>query len=214
LNKQYYFDCCCSACTTEKDGSDFRCTSTRCKGARLKREGAPRCLLVCPECGVRCEEDELHQKLQLAEMFYLRGRQLLDSLQSAGEEDDTEQTLPNAVKCFGHSLRIRKEVLHPLHKTIAQSEDAMAQTFGMLSNYTEAARHCENSIRILEQIFEKFSTEVGEEYYKLATLWFNAGDAQRAGQAIDEACRILLALHGPQHPPLAHLASMRSVLPL
>ncbi len=116
--------------------------------------------------------------------------------------------------CFLHSLKLRKKYLHPFHKELARTYDALAETHSNLGHFEEAAQCCQSSIAILEKIFGEYSMELAYEYCKLAQLMFHAKQTAKTLEVIEKAEAIFGALEGRtrENASLKDLRQMKAFL--
>jgi cytochrome c-type biogenesis protein CcmH/NrfF len=131
-----------------------------------------------------------------------------------------------ALKGFENCVNLRLKLYQPFHGKIAEVEDALAETLATLGDYGKAASHSANSIASLRYLFqisrsnqpsypfslswsssafsferpltekERGCVELGQEYFKLAQLFFNSKKVQEAWNAIENAILIHLTCCG------------------
>jgi hypothetical protein len=206
LQSQYFFLCKCDACTSDGK-TEFNylvCPVENCKEElQVNREALQQKnvqILWCNKCGMKIEMASLKKEIQLAKQFFERGEQSMN-------QDDLE----NALKCFQFSLNIRMKYLHPFHQELAKTFDAIARAYSAKRDFVNAAANCANSVRILERIYGFWTLEMGNEYFKLAQLYFNARKTREALEALERAESIISTL-AASSPLLNEIKEMKKAL--
>lgn len=145
-------------------------------------------VIVCG-CGQEVDIRVVQREIKLAREFYERARRALDD----GGDGDVER----AAQSLAHALRLRAKYLHPQHRELGRTHDALAEAHARLGRYEAAATHLERAVVVLESRFAPFSFELADQYAKLAQAWFNArSDPRRTLAWIDKAERVWTVLTG------------------
>ncbi|XP_061418092.1 SET and MYND domain-containing protein 4 [Lethenteron reissneri] len=209
LRSQYRFECACAACAEEEERGGppphdaFLCESC---GSFLKR-GGESTLVEEMECSsVRCRLRFPRAPL-LASHAELRA--LVARARSAFEEHGKPEV---ASEVLGECLRRGRGLLNPLHATLGEASDCLAQVLAAQGRWEDAARHLRSSLVSVEARFGPGSPETAYELFKLTQLLFN-GRQVREALEVEERAAALLSLHfGEDHPPVQELRDMRRCL--
>ncbi|KAK7469794.1 hypothetical protein BaRGS_00036171 [Batillaria attramentaria] len=175
LKTQYFFECCCEACTGIKD--DFSlCESLKCQhcGNSMAVHQEVR---VCPNCHRTCDMAVMLQQLETADKRFADG---IEKLERGNHAD----ALASLLSC----LRIRQSVMADDHRELGQTHDALAQCLAVSGRYAEAADHLTSSLRVTESLYGADSVELTRELHKMAEVQVNAG---RPREALRTATRAL-----------------------
>jgi len=214
LKKQYFFDCICSACLEESEASphSFACPtcSLPIKEGALGKESKLSKPYHCRRCKAEVDGSKLDTECQTANDLYKNARLVIDYL-SEQEELHLER-MKKPEEQLLQCLEIRKRTLYKYHPDIAQVEDALAQLYAVHEDYNNAAKHCKISIDIQKHLFGEESVEMGHEYFKLAQLLFNGGEALEAMNTIERAKLLLSKSYGSDYETMMELEKMRKVL--
>eukprot|EP01102_Stenamoeba_stenopodia_P013713 TRINITY_DN4481_c0_g1_i2.p1 TRINITY_DN4481_c0_g1~~TRINITY_DN4481_c0_g1_i2.p1 ORF type:complete len:473 (-),score=60.23 TRINITY_DN4481_c0_g1_i2:128-1546(-) len=193
LKQQYCFECHCSACSREDNvdhsNTQFKCPRGCDDTLKLKTTQESRDELQCFSCGAKASSNELLRIVSMGDQFYQKGRTFL-----------TDKQPEKAYNAFKHACSFRSKVFHSYHKSVAETEDAMAESAALMGKFGDATDHVENSIKALRRLFDVDQCppsaigvlELGHEYFKLAQVAFNARRAESAMNAIKTARAILL----------------------
>lgn len=150
-------------------------------------------MIVCG-CGEEVDIRVVQREIKLAREFYERARRALDG---GGGDGSGDGDVERAAQSLAHALRLRAKYLHPQHRELGRTHDALAEAHARLGRYEAAATHLERAVAVLESRFAPFSFELADQYAKLAQAWFNARrDPRRTLAWIDKAERVWTVLTG------------------
>ncbi|XP_032823454.1 protein-lysine N-methyltransferase SMYD4 isoform X2 [Petromyzon marinus] len=209
LRSEYRFECACAACAEEEERGGphphdaFLCESC---GSFLKRGGESTPVDEMECSSVRCGRRFSRAPL-LASHAELRA--LVARARSAFEEHGKPEV---ASKVLAECLRRGRSLLNPLHATLGEASDCLAQVLAAQGRWEDAARHLRSSLVSVEARFGPGSPETAYELFKLTQLLFNGRRAREALE-VEERAAALLSLHfGEDHPPVQELRDMRRCL--
>ncbi|EDO35173.1 predicted protein [Nematostella vectensis] len=207
LYKQYFFTCQCSACTSDEEMENTRlCFSAfacpRCK-CPMKTSPLEPSLARCQNKKCTLEksiEEELSHSRQAELLFFKAVR----TMERIGVQE--------ALGLFQECLRTRTQILHPHHKDLAETHDALARCYAMIGDFKLASQHCLQSSEAVEKAFGSTSVEYAHELHKLSQLLFNDRQAKKALPMIDKAASLLATYYGRNHPDVQELVEMKACL--
>ncbi|XP_065831641.1 SET and MYND domain-containing protein 4-like [Oscarella lobularis] len=176
LREQYYFDCVCSACSTEE-------ASERELGHRFVD------LFVCGRCNgllKACDDENVGSCSTCKKSFIMKkkfdnydaAQKIFDAAEVHKENNDFDRALTKYHQC----LKIHKSLLHKSSKTLGRTHDSIAEVYANLGLFKKASEHCQASCVTVELIFGEASMELANELLKLAQLYFNSRQAKEALQ--------------------------------
>lgn len=151
--------------------------------------------MIACECGHRVDIRTIQREIKLAKEFFEKARQSMSSTRA-----DIERT----IQSYNHSFRIRTRYLHPLHRELGRTHDALAEALARVGRYEEAAKHLERAVAALEVVLPQYSFELADQYFKMAQLWFNARRAATADSWASKAERVWRILIGADPSDLAN----------
>ncbi|XP_054857256.1 SET and MYND domain-containing protein 4 isoform X2 [Eublepharis macularius] len=166
LLSQYFFECQCLPCRSERGSSSQRSASQhgvfRCPAcqAPLQGEGMLHCSREA--CKVQISEDRLQHQLHELQQLTKTALELLDNSQP-------DRSVKLLLRCRLEARRL----LSPEHLMVGEMEDHLAQAYVTLGKWQEAAGHLHSSIQVVEAHYGPSSIEVGQELFKLAQVLFN-----------------------------------------
>jgi tetratricopeptide (TPR) repeat protein len=151
-------------------------------------------------CGHQADIRVVQREIKLAREFFDRARATLDADTNGGS--DGAGDVERAAQSLTHALRLRAKYLHPLHRELGRTHDALAEAHARLGRYEAAATHLERAVTVLESVFPPFSFELADQYAKLAQAWCHArSDPRRALAWVDKAERLWTVLTGSAATP-------------
>ncbi|KAM9320296.1 SET and MYND domain-containing protein 4 [Gastrophryne carolinensis] len=229
LKDQYFFVCCCKACTEEgtltaKAPCDFCCAQCH---AALEGEKELHC--VGESCSYAVRRPQLELRLQQLQHVVHRAQQQLQD----GHPGDSSLTITAhisvnwpeklialfhtsdrdvAISMLASSLSEASEFLFDNHVLYGEIFDQLAQAEVSKGDWATAAGHLRRSIQLVEQRYGASSLELGQEMFKLAQILFNGCRVTEAMSTIVKAQHILSLHYGPEHCLVQELQEMKTCL--
>ncbi|XP_072021683.1 SET and MYND domain-containing protein 4-like [Amphiura filiformis] len=206
LQEQYFFTCNCTACESNTDDStsDEACDwskAYRCPNCEGPIEVLGNGHQKCGKCGEDINDQVLKQQEVKATRLFSQALEFLHG-------SDFEGCISALRPCY----EIRTKVLYKYHKDMAETQDCMARCYASLGKFSEAGDHLASSLVIIEKIFGEDSIEVAHELHKLAQIYFNGKEVEKARDVIDKALRLFILHYGSTHELVEELSQMKQCL--
>ncbi|XP_072014790.1 SET and MYND domain-containing protein 4-like [Amphiura filiformis] len=206
LKEQYFFTCNCTACESNTDDStsDEACDwskAYRCPNCEGPIEVLGNGHQKCGKCGEDINDQVLKQQEVKATRLFSQALEFLHG-------SDFEGCISALRPCY----EIRTKVLYKYHKDMAETQDCMARCYASLGKFSEAGDHLASSLVIIEKIFGEDSIEVAHELHKLAQIYFNGKEVEKARDVIDKALRLFILHYGSTHELVEELSQMKQCL--
>jgi tetratricopeptide (TPR) repeat protein len=151
-----------------------------------------RCLPHAQECAQLIEQEHL-TSFAARRLLYLTGIYLKEHARYAEAE-----------AFYQHSLRIREQVLGPVHPDVAAPLNGLAALYAEQGKYAEAEPLYQRALRIWEQALEPDDPLVASPLNGLAALYREQGKYAEAEPLYQRALRIWEQAYGPDHPQVAY----------
>jgi hypothetical protein len=97
----------------------------------------------------------------LANDMYKKARLLVDAISEQDNPDQERIKLP--LELLTKCLQQRKRILYKFNPKIAQAHDTIAQLHAIYGDYKKAAVHCQQAIKVQQNVFGEDSVEIGHE---------------------------------------------------
>ncbi|XP_066119157.1 SET and MYND domain-containing protein 4 isoform X1 [Saccopteryx bilineata] len=203
LRSQYFFDCSCLACQTEKRvrAAGPRWEAFCCNSCRELMQGDD--VLSCgnASCAEAVSRDRLVSRLQDLQKQIAMAQKLLGN-----------GKLERAVQLLLGCQRDATSFLSAEHRVVGEIEDSLAQAYAALGDWQKSATHLQKSLRVVEVRHGPSSVEMGHELFKLAQIFFNGFAIPEALSTIQKAEKLLLMHCGPRNDEIQELQEMKSCL--
>ncbi|KAH3763506.1 Smyd4 protein [Pelomyxa schiedti] len=180
LKSQYYFTCCCEACSSETTDSNS---------------------FVCPKCAnisVSIGHDPDHPFCSICQADLsscLKQEKKCNFLLDKARESFSESCLgAETISLLEQVLSMQKELYHPHNSRIAETNDMISRAYASFSEWRMAAKYCQEAINILTPTYPENSIEIAMELHKLSQLLFNSKE-QPTGtlETVDKALAVFAA---------------------
>ncbi|XP_063002825.1 SET and MYND domain-containing protein 4 [Elgaria multicarinata webbii] len=208
LLSQYFFECRCQACSEELQPSARKrasCSEDRlfcCPDCQMPMQGE-RGMLRCSSGACKALLPEDHFQCQLREL-----QQLTETALEPLEHGEPGRSVELLQKCRLDA----KNFLSPVHLTVGEIEDHLAQAYATMGRWHEAAGHLCSSIQAVEAHYGPSSIEVGQELFKLAQVRFNGRAVSEALLTIQKAEEVLSMHLGARSSQVQELQEMKACL--
>ncbi|KAI8977051.1 hypothetical protein BDF20DRAFT_913429 [Mycotypha africana] len=188
LRNDYYFDCQCTACAdTQQDPFlDTIYLCPKCKEGKMYKNQA-RCL--------QCGEKPDWASIEKIENDAYR-------LKSKGD--------------FETALKLQKSIYHGDTLNVGETLDKIAQQYCLQGQFGKASQYVKQSLQIIQKVYGKTSIEAAEEMMKLATLYYNSGQANEGLKHAKATLIVyrILGLDKTQPGDIEELKTMMTLLTL
>ncbi|XP_073902679.1 SET and MYND domain-containing protein 4 isoform X2 [Castor canadensis] len=203
LRSQYFFDCSCPACHTEKPktaaGPSWEAFCCNGCGALMQGDAVLSC--GSGSCTGSVSRDQLVCRLQHLQQQVGMAWKLL-------RNGKLEQAIQQLLGCRQDA----RSFLSAEHMMVGEIEDDLAQAYAALGDWQKSASHLQKSLQVVEARHGPSSVEMGHELFKLAQVLFNGFAVPEALNTIQKAEKVLLVHCGPQSSEIQELQEMRSCL--
>ncbi|KAJ6708519.1 TETRATRICOPEPTIDE REPEAT (TPR)-LIKE SUPERFAMILY PROTEIN [Salix viminalis] len=120
----------------------------------------------CLHCGSHRDLDTSREAINKAWSYIKRLQEAIISKYISGT------TLLDASRALG----ILRSTLHAYNKSVAEAEDNLAQAFCLVRDFHSAREHCQESIKILQTLYDPDHIVIGYEMVKLASIQLSLDD--------------------------------------
>ncbi|CAM9645674.1 unnamed protein product [Choristocarpus tenellus] len=179
------------------------------------------CRMWCAQCGVNlnpsiaealltevAEDAKSWQKALKETDLVEKANSYNPSKEEGIEGNHVELARKRALDLSTQCLMWRQSKLIGTAMGLARAHDLIARLLAGTGDFAEAASHCEEAVRILEKKYSQGDVELGQEMFKLAGLYFNAGLLSRCFGACQQAKGSLTVCLQADDPQLQELQDM------
>ncbi|PRP73544.1 SET and MYND domain-containing protein 4-like [Planoprotostelium fungivorum] len=158
LKKQYFFDC------QREDTGGFNCPN-RC-GIQLQEmngwtnDKSDR--LQCRRCKITVPVRKLEEDEEMADQYFDKAREYKE-----------RQEIDTAIQWYRKCLEKRNKLYTKFHLKIGEVNDAIGEIHASRKEWKAAAEHVAKAIEVNERNFGEDSPELGHEYAKIASIYYN-----------------------------------------
>ncbi|KAM8818240.1 SET and MYND domain-containing protein 4 isoform 3-T3 [Rhynchonycteris naso] len=203
LRSQYFFDCNCLACQTEK---------------HVRAAGPPWEAFCCNSCRELMQGDDVLSCGNASCTETVSRDRLVSQLQDLQKQIGMAQKLlrngkvERAIQLLLGCQRDAASFLSAEHRVVGEIEDGLAQAYAALGDWQKSATHLQKSLQVVEVRHGSSSVEMGHELFKLAQIFFNGFAIPEALSTIQKAEKLLLVHCGPRNDEVQELQEMKSCL--
>ncbi|XP_036762065.2 SET and MYND domain-containing protein 4 isoform X2 [Manis pentadactyla] len=203
LRSQYFFNCSCAACQTEKcrTAPGPRWEAFCCNRCRAPMQGDAVLSCANTSCSESVSRDHLVSQLQDLQQQVGMAQKLL-----------RDGKLEQSIELLLGYQQDAESFLSTEHSMLGKIEDDLAQAYAALGNWQESATHLQRSLRVVEVRHGPCSIEMGHELFKLAQIFFNGFAVSEALNTIQKAEKVLLVHCDPWSDEIQELQKMKSYI--
>ncbi|MDA8021073.1 MAG: serine/threonine-protein kinase [Thermoanaerobaculia bacterium] len=146
-------------------------------------------------------DEAMHRSIQsMKDLYGDTHPDIATSLGNLAGSRSKRGELEGAAALYRQAMEMRESIFGPSHRRLAQTKAQLAEVLHRAGNFAEAALLFEESLSIFREQLSADHPSFGRVWRGFGSMWLDAGELDRARQALNKARAVYAGMEGSSWP--------------